>query len=151
MSPPVPGYGTAPPAPGYSATPLPSAGYWMPPPAPSYMAIALTPSPGLRIFLLVVLAISGLFSGLFSLAGLSGVISGSEGTGEFFFFAFFTSVFAFQVLAFVGVAIRARWSGWVAMIAGIGMMLTVLGIPLAIPIWIAAARAPDLTKKGAVP
>jgi hypothetical protein len=128
---------------------LPPPGYWAPPSPPSYGSILAKPSPGLRIFLLIVLGVSGLFTGIFFSAGLSAVTSGSDTTGDILLFAFFTAVFALQVLAFVGVAIRARWSRWVAMIAGIGMMLTDIGIVLAIPIWIAAARAPDLTKKPA--
>jgi hypothetical protein len=133
--------------PGY---PMPPPGYPMPAPIVQMPApIAMRPAPGLRMFLLIVLGVSGLFTGIFFSAGLSAVTNGSNTTGDILLFAFFTAVFALQVLAFVGVAIRARWSRWAAMIAGIGMMLTDIGIVLAIPIWIAAARAPDLTKKPA--
>jgi hypothetical protein len=124
----------------------PPPGYWAPASVPSYGSILAKPSPGLRIFLLIVLAVSGLLIGLFFAAGLSAVTSANNSTEDILLFAFFTIVFSLQVLAFIGVAIRARWSRWVAMIAGIGMMFTDIGIVLAIPIWIAAARAPDLTK-----
>jgi hypothetical protein len=124
----------------------PPSGYGMPAPPPSYMAIALTPSPGLRIFLLVVLSIAGFLTGLASLFGVLGVAGGANSTGDILFFAAFVVLFAVSLLALVGAAIRARWSRWAAIAAGIALSLTCLGLVLGIPILIAAARAPDLAK-----
>src|SRR5260370_22653154 len=79
------GYGPPPPpAPGYLAQP-PSAGYWVPPPP---VAIP-PPSPGLRIFLLVVLIVTALITGLFSLAGVAATTQASTDIGSpAFLFAF---------------------------------------------------------------
>src|ERR1700730_1640796 len=90
--------------------PPPPVGYGLPPPVPGYAAIALTPSPGLRIFLLVVLSIAAMITGAFSLFGLLGVTGGANSTGDIVLFAVFVALFGIVAGALVGVAIRARWS-----------------------------------------
>jgi hypothetical protein len=146
VAPPAPSYPTSPLPPGDPIPPgyaMPPVGIQMPPP------ISVQPSPGLRIFLLVVLAIAGLFAGVFFFAGLAAVTGGQNKTSDILLFAFFAALFATEVVAFIAVVTRARWSRIAAMVAGIAIALTCLGVVLAIPIWIAAARAPDLARKPA--
>ena len=119
----------------------PPPSYWAPPPIPSYAPAITRPSPSLRIFLLVVLGIAGLITGLFSVFGILGVSSGADSPEDIFLLALFVILFAVSLLALVGVAIRAPWSRPVAIIAGIAVSLTCLGLVLGIPILIAAARA----------
>jgi hypothetical protein len=134
MAPPAPTYWTPPP--GYAMQP----NFQMPPP------IDLRPSPGLRIVLLTALAIAMLLTGLFSMFGVLGVAGGARSSGEIGLMAFFVVLFAVSTLALVGVAIRAAWSRWAAIAAGIAVSLTCLGLVLGIPIIITAARAPDLKR-----
>ena len=115
----------------------------MPPP------IVLKPSPGLRIVLLVALAMSGLATGLVSAAGLAAVAGGEHTTEDFVLLAVVLVLFAMSAAAFVGVAMRAPWSRWVAIAAGIMVSLTCCGSVFGIPILVTAARAPDLTKQRA--
>ena len=126
-------------------TPALAPGYWMPPPVPSSLQIALTPSPGLRIFLLLVLGIAGFLTGGLSLFGVLGVAGGANSSGDIVFFGATAFLFAIVLLALVGVAIRARWARLAAIIAGIAISLTCIGLILGIPILVAAARAPDLS------
>jgi hypothetical protein len=114
--------------------------FQMPPP------IDLRPSPGLRIVLLTTLAIAMLLTGLFSMFGVLGVAGGAHSSGEIELMAFFIALFAVSTLALVGVAIRAAWSRWAAIAAGIAVSLTCLGLVLGIPIIVTAARAPDLKR-----
>jgi hypothetical protein len=64
--------------------------------------------------------------------------------------AFFLLWFAITLLGLIGVSIRARWSRWAAIAAGIVVCVTCLGLVLGIPILITAARAPDL-KRASLP
>ncbi|SRR6266852_194627 len=124
--------------PGYVPPPP---GYWMPPP-PSPLA----PSPGLRIFLIVVLAIAVLISSVFVLAGVSAFAGGANTSSDYTFAAVVAVLFAISVIALVGVSIRASWSRVAAILAGVVLSLTCLGSVLGIPIIVAAARAPNLTR-----
>jgi len=122
--------------PGYLPQPP---GYWIPPqPAP------LAPSPGLRIFLLVVLGVSTPVTGFFALLGVFGVASGPTSPGDVALAAAFVLLLAATVIALVGVSVRASWSRVAAIVAGVALSLTCLGLVLGIPILVAAARAPDL-------
>jgi hypothetical protein len=113
--------------------------FQMPPP------IDLTPSPGLRIVPIVALAIDALLSGFFALFGVLGTAQGGvNDSGVDLLATFFLLWFAVTLLGLIGVSIRARWSRWVAIAAGIVVSLTCLGLVLGIPILITAARAPDL-------
>ena len=49
--------------------------------------------------------------------------------------------------ATIGVAIRAPWSRVVAILAGIGVSVTCVGLVIGIPILVTAARAPDLRRR----
>jgi hypothetical protein len=131
---PPPGY--AMPPPGYS---VPPPTFWMPP-------TPLKPSPGLRIVLLIALSMAMLITGLISLAGVINVASGSHSSGDIEFAAIVLALFAVSTLALVGVAIRAGWSRWAAIAAGIAVSLTCAGLVLGIPIIVTAARAPDLKR-----
>ena len=128
---------------------VPSASYWVPPSVPSYAPVLHAPTPGLRAVLLVVLGVEGLITGLFSVFGLAALNADANSSDAVLLFALFAILFALSVLAFVGVMIRATWSRSVAIIAGIAVSLTCLGLVLGIPILIAASRA-DLTKVRAI-
>ena len=132
--------------PGY--VPQPS-GYW---PPPTYgMASAgssLAPSTGLRTFLLVMLSLSTILTGLLSLFGLIGETSpeNQAGTTGIVLFAAFVIMFAVSAVALVGIATRASWAQLAAIAAGVVVSLSCLGLVLGIPILISAARAPGLSR-----
>lgn len=118
--------------------------------APPYQLPA--PSPGLRPFLMVVLVISDILTGLLAAAGLLallqyfGVIGPeSEPTDPsvFALIGFFFLLFALLLGATVGVARRSgTWARVVTIVAGVALCFTCLGIVLGIPIIVAGARAP---------
>jgi hypothetical protein len=125
-----------------SRSPAPSApplGRWQPAVVPSS-----APSPGLRQFLLAMLVVTSVITGLLALFGLLGVTKGPGPVdiSVIFLFVIFVVMFALPVAATVGVARRADWARVTAIIAGIAVSLTCLGLVLGIPIIIAAARAP---------
>jgi len=127
---------------GYGQQPIaygPSPIYGMP-------GTYLAPSTGMRTLLLIMLALSTVFTGLLTLFGLLGETSptnDSGGTGVVLFTAFLI-MFAVSALALLGVANRASWARGAAIAAGIVVSLSCLGLVLGIPIIIAAARAPNL-------
>lgn len=111
------------------------------------------PSPGLRPFLIVFLAIGDAVSGLLAVAGaLAGLdylgVVGDPGPvdpGAVALIVFFFVLFALMVAATICVVRRTRWARWVAVAAGLAMTLTCLGSVVGIPIMVSAMRAP-LTK-----
>lgn len=115
---------------------------WQPP-----ARIVLTPSPGLRIVLLVALIIESLLFGLLALAGVSSVAGGETSAGNVALVAVVVVIFVLAAAATIGVAIRAPWSRVVAILAGVGVSLTCLGLVIGIPILVTAARAPDLRRR----
>jgi len=118
---------------------------WRPP--PTHLP---APSPGLRPFLIVMLAIGDAVTGLFAVFGLLAGLDylglfGSQDAADpgavaliFFFFA----LFALMVAATVGVVRRTRWGRWVAIAAGGALCVTCLGTVIGIPIMVSAIRAP---------
>src|SRR2546425_12871908 len=89
------------------------------------------PSPvarasGLRIFLLVVLAIAALIFGVLVLAGLLAVANGSNSSRVFTFTASVAVLFGASVVALVCVSIRAFWSRVAAILAGVAVSMTLL-------------------------
>jgi len=130
MPPPSP-YGLAP----------PPIGYWNAPPP-----VSMAPSPGLRIFLIVVLGITTAVTGLFALFGVLGVAGGANDTAAITVAAAFVVLLLASVIALVGVSIRASWARLAAILAGVAVSITCLGLVLGIPILVAAARAPDLSR-----
>jgi hypothetical protein len=108
--------------------------------------IDLKPSPGLRPFLIVMLAIDAVLAGLMMLFGIAAELqSFSEGQGDaggVVFWLIFVVLFALAVVGLVGVVRRSPWSRWVALAAGITVSLTCLGSVIGIPIIVAASRAP---------
>jgi uncharacterized membrane protein len=124
---------------------MPPPDYWVPPSVPSYAPVLFKPSPGLRTFLLVLLGVVALVTGLFSAFGLAAVRGGDNGGDSVLLLALFALLFGLCALAFVGVVIRATWSRSVAIITGVAISLTCIGLVLGIPILIAASRA-DLRK-----
>lgn len=140
----APAYTPPPPPP-----PPPAAGYWPqpPPPQPAFWSPpppipAAPPSPGLRVFLLVVLIVTAVITGLFTLFGVFGVAGGATETASIVLLLVFVVLFALSVAATIGVAMRSRWARIVAIAAGVAISLTCLGLVLGIPILVAAARAP---------
>jgi len=117
-------------------------GSWQPP-----ARIVLTPSPGLRIVLLVALIIESLLFAVVAFAGVASVAGGETGAGNVALVAVVVLIFVLAVAATIGVAIRAPWSRVVAILAGIGISVTCVGLVIGIPILITAARAPDLRRR----
>jgi hypothetical protein len=119
----------------------------MPPP------VSIQPSPGLRIVLIVSLSLAALFTGFLSFVAVFGTVTDSNSgiaiSGDIVFLMISLILFVVTVVALVGSAIRARWSRWVAIAAGIALTLTCAGALVGIPILVTAARAPDLTHKPA--
>jgi hypothetical protein len=119
----------------------------MPPP------VSIQPSPGLRIVLIVALCLAALFTGLLLLVAVFGTVTDSNSgiaiSGDIVFLVISLILFVVTLIALVGSAIRARWSRWVAIAAGIALTLTCAGALVGIPILVTAARAPDLTRKPA--
>ena len=112
------------------------------PPAYTFARQAWRPSPGLRTFLIVVLAIDVAVTGLMSLFGVLGVAGGADEPSGAILLAVFLVLLALAVPALIGVIVRAAWARWVALAAGIAVCLTCLGLIIGIPIIVAAARAP---------
>jgi hypothetical protein len=106
----------------------------------------LKPSPGLRIALIVALALEVALSGLFAVA----FVAGASQQRDAFSYALgfeLIATFLLSLVALVAVIVRTAWSRWVAIAAGIIVSLTCLGLVLGIPIVITAARAPDLAPR----
>jgi hypothetical protein len=136
----------------------PPAPWWPPPPStPSFPA----PSPGLRPFLIVALVVNSVIWGLFTIFGILGTVQNltesatwsSTQWSEFYsttvFFGIFDALFAIALVATIGVIRHAWWARYAAIIAGVASCLTCLGSVVGIPILIAAARAPGLSRRGA--
>ena len=135
---------------GVKWVPAPPAAMPPPPPMPAYYQmpppVELKPSPGLRPFLIVVLALDAVLFGLLTLFGTIGeyqLISGGRGdAGGVVLWLVFAIPFVLAVVALVAVLKRASWARWVALAAGVAVSLTCLGSGIGIPIVVAAARAP---------
>ena len=83
--------------------------------------------------------------GLLALADAAGLI-GSDHTpleaGTGILIAVFELLFLITLAATIGVALRTAWARVMAIVAGVAISLTCLGMVLGIPILIAASRAP---------
>ena len=132
----------------------------VPPPAFEMPApYLLAPSPGLRVFLLVVLSIASVIWGLLTVFGILGISQSAMQSGNFssaqwndfygelVFFGIIAVLFAISLVATIGVFARTSWARWAAIAAGIASCLTCLGLVIGIPILVAAARAPGLARK----
>jgi hypothetical protein len=154
-----------PPPPTYAPQLPPPHAYWpqqpqpaslpLPPPPAYWQQSAptdfLAPAPGLRIFLLVFLVLTAVVSGLFMSAGALAISSGSTDSGSLIFLSIFVVLFGLSLAATIGVARRSPWSRVVAILAGVAVSLTCLGMVLGIPILVAAIRAPGLSRRSAPP
>jgi hypothetical protein len=130
---------------------VPAAQAPMPPP-PSFAPYGqpppfeLKPSPGLRPFLIVVLAIDTVLTALLALFGTIGEVQnlgqGSDDAGGIVLWIVFVVLFVLAAAGLAGVILRTAWARWVAIAAGVAACLTCLGLVLGIPIVVAAARAP---------
>ena len=107
----------------------------------TYSPLVPKPTLGLRVLLLVVLAVVGMITGLFSFFGLLGISNGATSPGDILFAGVVLFLCAVSLLAFAGVVIRASWARPVAIVAGTAISLTCFGMVLGIPILIAASRA----------
>lgn len=125
-------------APAPPGSVVPPSYYIVPPPA----TFGWKPSPGLRPFLIVFLAIQAALFGLFTLAGVAAVAGGSTDAGSLVFLILVAVLFVLPAAALVGVLLRSAWARWVALAAGIAVSLTCLGAVVGIPIIVSAARAP---------
>ena len=121
--------------------PMPPAGDWAPPPVQSHAPVHAKRTLGLRVLLLVALAVTGMISALFSFFGLLGVSNGYISPGDILFAAVVLFLFGASLLAFAGILIQASWARPAAIIAGTAISLTCLGMVVGIPILIAASRA----------
>ena len=128
-------------------------------PPPPGQSFSWEPSPGLRPFLIVMLVIGDVLSGLLALAGALaflqylGFLGGSTTPGDagsFALIAFFLVLFALTLGATIGVLRRTGWARVVALVDGALFCLTCLGVVIGIPILVAAARAP-IKKRQAAP
>lgn len=109
------------------------------------------PSPGLRPFLIVVLVVADVVTGLFAIFGLPALadylgLAGTDHTpgdaASYTLIAIFVVLFAVMLAATIGVVRRSGWARIVTFIAGGALTLTCLGSVLGIPIIVAAIRAP---------
>src|SRR5690242_5541643 len=91
-------------------------GYAAQPPAYMFAPVqqGLQPSPGLRTFLIVVLAIDVAVTGFMSLFGVLGVAGGAEEPSGAILLSVFVVLLAIAVAGLVGVIVRAVWARWVA-------------------------------------
>jgi hypothetical protein len=130
-----------------SQAPVPPPGFEMPAP------LVIAPSPGLRVFLLVMLVIASVIWGLLTVFGILGESQNfsraqwNEFNGGLVFFGVIALLFLISLVATIGVFVRAPWARWAAIAAGIANCLTCLGMIIGIPVLVAAARAPALAKK----
>jgi len=126
---------------GYGQQPI----AYGPPPIYGMPGTYVVPSSGMRTFLLIMLGLSTVFTGLLTLFGLLGETSPTNDTGTtgVVLFTAFLIMFAVSAIALIGVANRASWSQVAAFAAGIVVSLSCIGVVLGIPILIAAARTPN--------
>jgi hypothetical protein len=117
--------------------------YYQPPP------FEWKPSPGLRPFLIVMLVLQALVTGVFVLAGVAAVSTGDNDSSSITLLVVVVTLFTLAVVSLVAVLVRAAWARWVALASGIAMSLTCLGALVGIPIIVAAARAPLRKPAGA--
>jgi hypothetical protein len=132
-----------PPSAFYGAMPPP------PPPPPGYSGAPswLKPSPGLRIVLIVALAIEVILAGLLSLAFILAVASSAQDALSYGLGALCLIVLVVSGAALLGAILRTVWARWVAIAAGILVSWTCIGLVLGIPILVTASRAPDLAPR----
>jgi cytochrome c biogenesis protein CcdA len=111
--------------------------------------IYLAPSSGMRTFLLIMLGLSTVFTGLLTLFGLIGETSptNDSGTTGVVLFTAFLVMFGVSAIALLGVANRASWSRVAAFAAGVVVSLSCIGLVLGIPIIVAAARTPNPSRQ----
>ena len=150
--PPPPAYPVQPPSyapPGVAAEYLSA---WDRPPALPWTVPGVSqhwygkPSPGLRIVLIVCLALEVLTGGVLALAFAAATIGGGQDLLSYGLGAFVVITFIVSLIALVGVIVRASWSRWLAIAAGILACWWLVGVLLGIPILVTAARAPDLAR-----
>ncbi len=139
---------SVPAVPGPAPLPAPPPAYQMPPPGGYATASTFPkPSPGLRIVLVVALAVDVGLTGLLMLIFLITGLQPDRTAVDFILTFAFAVLFGLAVAALIGVVIRAAWSRWLAIASGILISWTVVGLLVGVPIVVTAARAPDLTPR----
>ena len=139
---------SVPAVPGPAPLPAPPPAYQMPPPGGYATASTFPkPSPGLRIVLMVALAVDVGLTGLLMLIFLITGLQPDRTAVDFILTFAFAVLFGLAVAALIGVVIRAAWSRWLAIASGILISWTVVGLLVGVPIVVTAARAPDLTPR----
>jgi hypothetical protein len=95
----------------------------------------------------VVLALSTTLTGLIALVGVIGEASPTNDSGitGIVLLTAFVIMFGTSTLALIGVAMRTSWCRVAAIVAGVAVSLSCLGIVLGVPIIISAALAHNLT------
>jgi hypothetical protein len=99
----------------------------------------------------VLLALSTTLTGLLTIVGVIGEASPTNETGTtgIVLLTAFAIMFGTSSLALIGVAMRTSWCRVAAIVAGVAVSLSCLGIVLGLPIIISAALAPNLTRAAA--
>ena len=98
------------------------------------------PSPGLRVVLIVFLALEVLASALLSFAFIIAAIAGGQELFGYGLGFFVLLTFSVSGIALVTVLIRTSWSLWLAFGAGILMSWWVVGAVIGIPVVVCALR-----------
>lgn len=106
------------------------------------------PSPGLRIVLIVALAIELILAGLLSFAFIIAAASGGQDAFSYGLGALCLIVFVVSGAALIGAILRAPWARWVAIAAGILVSWTCIGLVLGIPIFVTAGRLEIASHQG---
>lgn len=125
-----------PPAPLHQAPPSP----WPSATVPWYAK----PSPGLRIVLVIFLVLELLAAGLFAVVFAFAAVSGGQDLLSYGLGLYVLLTFVVSGAALVAVVLRAQWSRWMAIAAGILICWWVVGALIGLPILVLAARAPDM-------
>ena len=133
--------------PAYGAMPPP------PPPPPGYSGATswTKPSPGLRIVLLVALAIETLLAALLSFAFVVAAASGGQDAFSYGLGGLCLVIFTVSGAALIGAILRTAWARWVAIAAAILVSWTCIGLVLGIPILVTAGRLELASHQGGGP
>jgi hypothetical protein len=129
---------------------------WVPllasPAAGAAQPVATAPR-GMRGLLIAMLAVSDLFTLALALFGLLAILDykgllgrppaepSASDAGVYALIAVFELLFVITIAATAGVLTRASWARAACYLAGVALVLTCLGLVLAIPIFYAASRA----------
>ena len=106
------------------------------------------PSPGLRIALIVFLALEVVISGLLSLVFLIAAAGGGQDLLSYGLGFFVLLTFTVSGIALVAELTRATWSHWMAIAAGVLMGWWVVGAIIGLPVLVCAGRLEFASHQG---